>query len=60
LLNVLSNAVKFTPDGSSVSWSASQSIDNLIVEFRDARPGIPKKKQKTHTNTFVRWKTAPY
>jgi PAS domain S-box-containing protein len=39
--NVLSNAVKFTPDGGRVSLESSTAAERVRVTVRDTGPGIP-------------------
>lgn len=46
LLNLLSNALKFTPSGKSIYVSLDIKETNYIVEVLDEGPGIPKDKQK--------------
>jgi signal transduction histidine kinase/ActR/RegA family two-component response regulator len=42
VLNLVSNAVKFTPDGGSVTVSATQVADELRVTVADTGVGIPE------------------
>jgi two-component system sensor histidine kinase KdpD len=42
LVNVLENAAKFAPDGSTLSIQARQSGDELILAISDEGPGIPE------------------
>ncbi|HYI23539.1 MAG TPA: ATP-binding protein [Candidatus Limnocylindrales bacterium] len=42
LVNLLHNAVKFSPEGSTVEVSARQSGDQIAVEVRDRGVGIPR------------------
>ena len=41
LLNLLSNAFKFTPAGGSVELSLSQHAERAMVQVADSGPGIP-------------------
>ena len=41
--NLLSNAMKFTPDGGSVTVSAGSNAERLWIEVADTGCGIPKK-----------------
>lgn len=50
LLNLLTNAVKFTPSGGVVTLSGAPSLtnDNVVcLRVRDTGPGIPKEVQST-------------
>jgi two-component system phosphate regulon sensor histidine kinase PhoR len=42
LINILDNAIKFTPEGGSVSITASGEEENLVaIKIADTGPGIP-------------------
>lgn len=45
LLHLLSNAVKFTPDGGSISLSASSKGSFIVIEIRDSGPSILSEEQ---------------
>jgi signal transduction histidine kinase len=53
VLNLVSNAVKFTPDGGAVAVSCSIRDGAAIVEVRDTGPGIPVEHQETIFDPFV-------
>lgn len=42
LLNLISNAIKFSPSGAAVELSARSVDDRVILTVRDQGPGIPK------------------
>jgi signal transduction histidine kinase len=42
IVNLLSNAFKFTPENGEVSLSAQENNDSLLVEIKDNGPGIAK------------------
>ena len=40
--NLISNAIKYTPDGGSITLKATEHDDNIKIEVRDTGIGIPK------------------
>jgi PAS domain S-box-containing protein len=60
LLNILGNAVKFTPSGGAVMLSAAASPDALAFEIRDTGPGIAEDKMDSLTDPFVRGEPDPH
>jgi PAS domain S-box-containing protein len=46
VLNLLSNALKFTPEGGKIVLRATQKEDEVIVEVEDNGPGIDPKEQQ--------------
>lgn len=56
LLNLVGNAVKFTPPGGRVSLSCEPSEDGEDIEFRvvDSGPGIPQERQEEIFDPFSR------
>lgn len=46
ILNLLDNAVKFTPKGGTVKVKAARTNQWLTIEVQDTGPGIPKKDQE--------------
>lgn len=55
LLNLFSNALKFTPSGKSINLSAYQDANNgeLVIEVADTGKGIPASLLDTITDPFV-------
>jgi signal transduction histidine kinase len=44
--NVLSNAVKYTPDGKGIGVAAKVVGDSAVIEIRDEGVGIPDEKRE--------------
>jgi signal transduction histidine kinase len=42
LLNILSNAVKFTPDGGEINISLRKTVKKSVLSITDSGPGIPE------------------
>lgn len=42
LLNILSNAIKYTPEGGMVKIFVSQNADHVLMKFQDNGMGIPE------------------
>jgi len=59
LVNLLGNAVKFTPAGGSVSLSGEISGDRICITCRDTGRGIPEDKLDAIFEPFVQVATAP-
>jgi PAS domain S-box-containing protein len=53
LLNLVSNAVKFTPAGGRVVVSCSEDGERIVVRVTDTGPGIPVDKQSAIFEPFV-------
>jgi PAS domain S-box-containing protein len=52
--NLVSNAIKFTPEGGRVDVRASSSRGNAILEVRDTGMGIPAEEQEHIFERFFR------
>jgi len=54
LMNLLGNAIKFTPEGGKIELKAQQLGEVVRVEVRDSGPGIPAKEQQRIFEAFHR------
>ena len=54
LLNLVGNAIKFTPNGGHIELSAILVQDKVRVEVRDNGPGIPPEEQQRIFEAFYR------
>ena len=46
LVNLLQNAIRVSPEGSSISMRVNKDSDDVVFEIQDFGQGIPKNKQK--------------
>lgn len=53
LVNLLENAVKYTPPGTALQLRATRQAENLLLEVEDAGPGLPADGEKLFAK-FVR------
>jgi signal transduction histidine kinase/DNA-binding response OmpR family regulator len=56
LMNLLGNAIKFTPEGGNIELAARSLGDFVRVEVRDSGPGIPPEERKRIFEAFHRLK----
>jgi signal transduction histidine kinase/CheY-like chemotaxis protein len=54
LLNLVGNAIKFTPNGGRIELAARLVQDKVRVEVRDNGPGIPPEEQQRIFEAFYR------
>ncbi|HXA78258.1 MAG TPA: response regulator [Candidatus Acidoferrales bacterium] len=54
LMNLIGNAVKFTPEGGKIELAARRVGDLVRMEVRDSGPGIPQEEQKRIFEAFYR------
>jgi PAS domain S-box-containing protein len=54
LMNLLGNAVKFTPEGGKIELTANRVGDLVRLEVRDSGPGIPPEEQNRIFEAFYR------
>lgn len=57
--NLISNAVKYSPLGSTITVSLSREDDNVRVGVKDQGPGISEKDQKRLFQSFERTNAIP-
>jgi len=60
LINVLSNAVKFTPNGGRISLSVKTLKGHHVFQVCDNGIGVAEEKLHTLTESFVRGETDPH
>jgi two-component system sensor histidine kinase KdpD len=54
LMNLMDNAIKYTPQGTPIELSASVKDGDLVVELEDRGPGIPPGEEERIFEKFVR------
>jgi PAS domain S-box-containing protein len=54
LMNLVGNAIKFTPEGGRIELTARQADEQVRMEVRDNGPGIPPEQQQRIFEAFVR------
>ena len=54
LVNLLDNAAKFSPEGSSVTLNASVAARQVLIEIADEGPGIPTAERERVFDMFYR------
>jgi len=60
LLNLLSNALKFTPEGGQIVLKVTAPNGNHIIEVSDTGVGVPEDKLANLTDPFVMAQTDPH
>jgi signal transduction histidine kinase len=58
LINLLNNAIKYSPDAKAIAVSARREGDRVLVAVRDCGIGIPKSEQKRIFEKFYRVETS--
>lgn len=56
LMNLLGNAIKFTPKGGQIELAARQMGETIRIEVRDSGPGIPPEEKRRIFEAFQRLK----
>lgn len=54
LMNLIGNAIKFTPDGGRIELSGLQEDGRVRIEVKDNGPGIPDEEKKRIFEAFYR------
>jgi DNA-binding response OmpR family regulator len=54
LMNLIGNAIKFTPEGGKIELTARKMEDVVRLEVRDSGPGIPPEEQERIFEAFYR------
>jgi PAS domain S-box-containing protein len=54
LLNLFSNAIKYSGDGQEIAVATEVSKDKIAIQVKDAGIGIPEEEQKNLFKTFFR------
>jgi signal transduction histidine kinase len=57
--NLVTNAVKFTPEGGRVSLALLRRADAVVIRVQDTGPGIPDQERTAVTTRFYRSERAP-
>jgi len=55
--NLISNAVKFTPSGGTISVRARAAAGEAVIEVEDTGPGVPAEERESIFNLFFRGRT---
>ncbi len=58
--NLLSNAIKFTPNGRTIRMLAVQSGETVVIEVRDAGPGLAEEERDKVFEAFFRGRREPF
>ena len=56
--NLISNAVKFSPEGSLINIEVSSNGQHMVLEVADAGPGIPPAERERVFDAFYRGRSA--
>ena len=59
LLNLLTNAIKFTPPGGTITVAAEAAGDTVLIRLRDTGPGIAEEMQGRIFEPFVQGQREP-
>ncbi len=54
LLNILSNAIKYSPEDKDIHWTIENNTDHILISVKDEGIGIPEKEQQNMFTRFYR------
>lgn len=54
LRNLLDNAIRYSPDNSTISYSVKKTGDNIVISIQDEGPGIPASQLSQVRQRFFR------
>src|SRR5262249_4088128 len=54
LLNLVDNAIKYTPNGGTIEIRVAQATDATVIDVSDTGPGIPAELQSRIFDRFYR------
>ncbi len=54
LVNLIDNAIKYTPEGGTISFEAEEAAQTIGLRIRDSGPGIPRHELPRITERFYR------
>lgn len=58
--NLLSNAIKFSPDNQTIRIVAAQSGESVVIDVRDAGPGLAEEERERVFEAFFRGRRGPF
>ncbi len=59
LSNLLSNAIRYSPQGGRIDWQLQRDADGLVIEIADQGPGVPEAERERIFEPFFRGQQQP-